>query len=276
MKNPSQLRATLLVTVTTALYAAGALATHAVIMLEWGGWIPLIALPVAVIVFAAMLPILYALQQPEIVARASALLVRGANLSLFPLIALMDGVMRFFSRMLGTRQNEQVTEEDIMTAITVAEEQGVIAEDEKKMLHGVIEFGDKAVREVMVPRADMVCVEASATLSDALQLLMQEKHSRMPVIKGGADRVIGIVYLKDLLPYVRQERMDRPVQQVMRPPYFIPAHTKVSDLLAEFQSHQRLMAIVLGERSQTVGLVTIEDLLEEIVGDILDEYDVEN
>ncbi len=276
MKDPLQLRATLLVAVTIALYAAGALATHAVIELHWGWWVHLLAVPMG-IAFATMLPVLYALQRPENVVRLSVLLVCGANRLLCPLIALVSGLTRFCARLFGERpQSQAVTEEEILTAINVAEEQGVIAEDEKEMLHGVIEFGDKTVREVMVPRADMVCVDASATLHDALQLLMQEKHSRMPVINGDAAKVIGIVYVKDLLPFIRQGQMSESVQKVMRAPYFIFEGKKVSDLLAEFQHHRRLMAIVLGQQGEAVGLVTIEDLLEEIVGDILDEYDVED
>jgi CBS domain containing-hemolysin-like protein len=281
MKDPLQLRTTLLVTVTIALYAAGALATYAVIGLHWGWWVHLIAVPM-VIALVTMLPVLYALQRPESVARLSVPLVCGANRLLFPLVALVNGLTQFCLRLFGEHhQSQAVTEEEILTAINVAGEQGVIAEDEKEMLHGVIEFGDKTVREVMVPRADMVCVDASATLHDALQLLMQEKHSRMPVIApnfvwaGDVAKVIGIVYVKDLLPYVRRGQMNESVQKVMRAPYFIFEGKKVSDLLAEFQRHRRLMAIVLGQQGEAVGLVTIEDLLEEIVGDILDEYDVE-
>jgi CBS domain containing-hemolysin-like protein len=276
MKDPLQLRTTLLVTVTIALYAAGALVTHAVIGLRWGWWGHLIAVPM-VIALVPLLPVLYALQRPESVARLSVPLVGGAHRLLFPLVALVNRLTQFCLRLLGEHpQSQAVTEEEILTAINVAGEQGVIAEDEKEMLHGVIEFGDKTVREVMVPRADMVCVDASATLHDALHLLMQEKHSRMPVIDGDAAKVIGIIYVKDLLPYVRRGQMNESVQKVMRAPYFIFEGKKVSDLLAEFQRHRRLMAIVLGQQGEAVGLVTIADLLEEIVGEILDEYDVED
>lgn len=275
MKDPLQLRATLLVAVTIALYAAGALATHALVGLNWGWWIHLIAVPI-LIALMTMLPVLYTLQRPESVVRVSVPLVCAANRLLRPFVALVNGLAHFCARLFGGHRHSQaVTEEEILTAINVAEEQGVIAEDEKEMLHGVIEFGDKTVRDVMVPRADMMCVNASATLYDALQLLIQEKHSRMPVIDDDTTKVIGIVYVKDLLPYVRQGQMSESVQKVMRAPYFISEEKKVSDLLAEFQRHRRLMAIVLGQQGEAVGLVTIEDLLEEIVGEILDEYDVD-
>ncbi|MCS6861767.1 MAG: hemolysin family protein [Abditibacteriales bacterium] len=275
MKDPLHLRTALLLAVTIALYTASALTTHIILRLNGAWWVHLIAAPM-LMSLVMVLPALYALQHPESVARRSVPLVYAAHRLLSPLVALVNGLAHCGARLIGRhRWHRAVTEEEILTAIDVAEEQGVIAEDEKTMLHGVITFGDKTVRDVMVPRAAMVCVDASATLRDALQRLIQEKHSRVPVIDGDAAKVVGIVYVKDLLPFVRWGRLDETVQKVMRAPYLIFEGKKVSDLLAEFQRHRRLMAIVLSKEGEAVGLVTIEDLLEEIVGEILDEYDVD-
>jgi len=146
------------------------------------------------------------------------------------------------------------------------------------MIHSIFEFGDTIVREVMVPRPDMVAVESKATVEEVLDLIIKVGHSRVPVYEDGIDNVVGLVYAKDLLIYLNKAKPGQTaavLKKLMRAAYFVPETKRVSELLKEMQQKKTHMAIVLDEYGGTAGLVTIEDLLEEIVGEIFDEYDLE-
>ncbi len=143
------------------------------------------------------------------------------------------------------------------------------------MIHSIFEFGDTVVREVMRPRVDIVAVPAEATVNGAVGLMAEHGHSRLPVFEGTIDHIVGVVYMRDLIPALRQGRLEQPVSEVRRPAFFIPESKKVDELFKEMQQRKISMAIVLDEFGGTAGLVTVEDLLEEIVGEIQDEYDLE-
>jgi CBS domain containing-hemolysin-like protein len=157
----------------------------------------------------------------------------------------------------------------------VAHEENVIARDERSFIHSVIDFGDTVAREVMVPRTDMVTVEADLTVSMALEAALAAGYSRIPVHEEGIDDVIGIAYTKDLVRAERVGKADQPVRASARPATFIPESKEVSFLLREMQEQKFHMAIVVDEYGGTAGLVTLEDLLEELVGEIVDEFDTE-
>ena len=168
-----------------------------------------------------------------------------------------------------------VTEEEIRLLVKVGEEEGVIQEDEREMIHSIFEFGDTVAREVMVPRIDMVCVADTDTVADALRVVRAEGHSRLPVYHESIDQIVGVVHVKDLAPFVQDGRGQTPVKEASRPGYFIPESKPLDSLFREMRRRKAHLAIVVDEYGGTAGLVTIEDLLEEIVGPILDEYDVE-
>ena len=169
-----------------------------------------------------------------------------------------------------------VTDEgEILTMVTAAEEHDVIEEEEKVMIHSVFEFGDTVAREVMVPRPDMVILPADATVEDALTLTMEYGFSRIPVFKDNVDNIVGLLYAKDLIERLREGQMDHAVGDMVREPYFIPETKRLGELLRELQKRKVHMNIVVDEYGTVVGLVTIEDLLEEIVGEIFDEFDHE-
>lgn len=166
------------------------------------------------------------------------------------------------------------SEEEIKDLVAAGEEGGEVAQEEREMIHRAIEFPDKVAREVMVPRLDMVCVEDTASLAEALAAAQEHGHSRIPVYHESMDNITGVVYAKDLL--IRLYRGEhRPLTEIAREAYFVPESKKVDDLLREMQIRHRHLAIVIDEYGATTGLVTIEDLLEEIVGPIMDEYDIE-
>ena len=180
----------------------------------------------------------------------------------------------FLERIFGTR-SRALTEKELQEAINSSEEEGILNESEGDMLQSIFEFGDTIVREVMVPRTDMVCCPADAKLSDFLNLIIQSGHSRVPLFEGSMDKIVGIVYAKDLLRNWGANDEALALTGVMRTPYFIPETKRIEDLLKDFRARRVHMAIAVDEYGGTSGLITIEDLLEEIVGDIQDEYDHE-
>jgi CBS domain containing-hemolysin-like protein len=179
-----------------------------------------------------------------------------------------------FSRLFRGR-SRALTEKELQDAINSSEEEGILNESEGDMLQSIFEFGDTIVREVMVPRTDMVCCPADATLSDFLELIIRSGHSRVPLFEGSTDKIVGVVYAKDLLRNWGANDETLTLTEVMRTPYFIPETKRIDDLLKDFRTRRVHMAIAVDEYGGTSGLITIEDLLEEIVGDIQDEYDLE-
>ncbi|NYI06678.1 hemolysin family protein [Allostreptomyces psammosilenae] len=175
----------------------------------------------------------------------------------------------------GFREGPFASEAELRSLVDLAEANAVIEEEERRMVHSVFELGDTIVREVMVPRTDMVDVEQHKTVRQALTLALRSGFSRIPVIDGGQDDVVGIVYLKDLSRRVHISRAaeSEPVSTVMRPATFVPDSKPAADLLREMQRDRIHMAVVVDEYGGTAGLITIEDILEEIVGEIADEYD---
>ncbi len=206
--------------------------------------------------------------------RAVALLLRPLT---WPLARLVPAALRPFGVSTGFHPLVY-TPDEIRMFVARSSEQGVVEEDEREMIHGVFEFTDTVAREVMTPRTEMVSVPADISLDALLETVVTEGHSRFPVYEGSIDSIVGVVLSKDLLPLLRDrdpavgESFD--VRRVMREPYFVPDTKPVDDLLAEFRQQSVHLAIVLDEFGGTYGLVTMEDLLEEIVGDINDEHDV--
>lgn len=167
-------------------------------------------------------------------------------------------------------------EEDVQELIDEGAEKGVISADEGEMIQSLIEFGDIVAREIMIPRTDMVAISRDSTLREVIQLFIQYGHSRLPVYQKDIDDIIGVLHIKDLLAYWESPADTVLPEENMRRPYFIPEGKKVTELLAELRARKIHMTIVLDEYGGTAGLVTLEDVIEEIVGEIHDEYDEED
>ncbi len=166
-----------------------------------------------------------------------------------------------------------ISEKDIQSIIDVGEEEGVIDQEEHEMIHGIFELKQAIVREVMVPRTDIKCIARKAKIKDIIDLIISEGHSRIPVFDGKIDNIVGIVYAKDLLTFWGKDGEEIPLETVMRQPYFIPETKRLEELLKEFKMKRVHIAIVVDEYGGLSGLVTIEDLIEEVFGEIEDEYD---
>jgi len=183
------------------------------------------------------------------------------------------GLMATLRRFLAGRK--RVTEEEIQELMNAGEEEGLINEEENEMIQSIFALGDTVVREIMVPRTDMAYVTVDATVREVLSSIIACGHSRIPVFDGTIDNIVGLVYAKDLLKYWGMDESAVVLKNILRPPFFIPESKNLEELLHEFKKKRIHIAIVIDEYGGTSGLVTIEDLLEQIVGDIQDEYDVE-
>ncbi|HMF83295.1 MAG TPA: hemolysin family protein [Acidimicrobiia bacterium] len=175
----------------------------------------------------------------------------------------------------GLKEGPFVTEEEIRQMADVAADEEAIERDERRLIHSIFEFGDMVVREAMTPRTDMVAIDADATIEDGITAAIEAGFSRLPAYEESTDNIIGLVFLKDLVSLARASKRNEPVRIALREAVFVPEQKRVAELLREMQTKQFHMAIVIDEYGGTSGLVTLEDLLEEIVGDIADEYDIE-
>jgi CBS domain containing-hemolysin-like protein len=255
----------------------------AVLVQWWGiGWRPFvvtaIVMTVAGYLLAGTLPRSIARHNPVKVASGAATVLR-------PVIRLLGPVPRLLTKAGAAlapgqyrRDGQSGTEEDLRGLVDLLEQRQIIEPGERAMIHSVFELGDTIVREVMVPRTDMVFVERHKTLRQALSLALRSGFSRIPVTGENLDDVVGIAYLKDIVTRSHEHRegeSTETVDSIMRPATFAPESKPVDDLLGEMQARHVHMAIVIDEYGGTAGLVTIEDILEEIVGEIADEYDRE-
>ncbi len=206
---------------------------------------------------------------------AEALAIPGA-LTLMTL-RWLTGPLRYLAMRTGPqiegRAVPVIDETELRTLVDAGEEGGAIEATEKEMIVSIFELHDTVVGEIMVPRPDMVAIPVTASLSEALNIILQAGYSRIPVYEGTIDHIIGVLYAKDLLRLMRDGIQEASLKELLRPPYFVPEGKRIVDLLREMQQRKVHMAIVVDEYGGVAGLVTIEDILEEIVGEIQDEFD---
>jgi CBS domain containing-hemolysin-like protein len=243
------------------------------------GWAVALAAVAGVIilfVIGEVVPKTLALQHTDRVALVTARWVGLLARPLGPVASLFIKVGNVIAPGKGLETGPFVTEDDLREMIDVAEEDEVIEESERAMIHSIFELGDTVVREIMVPRPDMVMVAKNQPLAEVLDVILRAGHSRVPVYEGDRDTIVGLVYAKDVLRRLHLGGKEAgPWEQLVRPAYFVPELKRVDDLLRELQAEKVHLAIVVDEYGATAGLVTIEDILEEIVGEIVDEHDRE-
>ncbi len=237
-----------------------------------------VLLPIALVAYLAgeLVPAALGQAYADQIAPIVTMPVRALMVILSPLTALFISVSRTLVRVAGAEDiGKAVTEEEIMTLVDVGQQGGAIENDEKEMIYSVLQFGETLAREVMVPRPDITAVEINESLTEAVKMFMESGHSRVPVYEEEIDNVKGVLYAKDLLKLlVDGGTTQKAIRDLMRPAYFVPETKRADTLFKEMQERKVHIAILVDEYGGTAGLVTIEDLVEEIVGDIQDEYDL--
>jgi CBS domain containing-hemolysin-like protein len=227
------------------------------------------------LVFCEIAPKSLALRFNERVALALAQPVAALTVALRPVVAVLTAIATLAVRTAarGEVPGPFVTEEELRMLVVMGEQQGVVEQEERQMMMGVLEMTDKAVREIMLPRVDLVAVEGDRTVAEVIERIIESGHSRIPVYEETMDNIVGVVYAKDLLRH-DDDTPARTVRSLAREAYFTPESKKVGELLHDMQVRKVHIAIVVDEYGGTAGIVTMEDLFEEIVGPIRDEYDI--
>jgi putative hemolysin len=277
---PHDLLVTLLVGITLINISASAIAAalaEDIFGARYGLLVEMVGMILLLTTFGEVLPMTLAVKYPE---RFLALAHRpigwlGALLTLTGVRAVLSGLtaltVKVFGR--GAETQPELTEEELRTLVDVGATEGVVEREEREMIHGVFELEDTLVRSVMVPRTDMFCLDVETPVAEILPALRDNLHSRVPVYEGTIDVIVGVLYTKELLKYMHGLPPDFDVRAYLHPPYFVPETKRADALLQEFQAKRLHMAIVVDEFGGTAGIVSLEDLLEEVVGEIADEYD---
>jgi putative hemolysin len=299
-EDPSRFLATIQIAITFLGFLAGAVGASAFSggladLIDNVAWRPLqeaadtiafvfmtLVIALASIIIGELVPKTLALNFPERLALFVARPIGLLQGLLSPIVWFVSRISTLLVKLLGGTEKPQggyLSTEELKLLVETGSEQGQIEEEEKEMIHGVIELGDKRVHEVMVPRIGIRAVNVEDSLDEVLDMIIRAGHSRLPVFDESLDNILGILYAKDLLPYLKGEGLANGVidiRKLVRPPVYVPESKPVDDLLHEMQVAKRHIAIVVDEYGGTAGLVTMEDVVEEIVGEIQDEYDSED
>ena len=293
LKNPSKFLATIQIGITLAGFLSSAFASDTFAdklapVLE--SWLPLgigiwkgisiiiitMILSYFTLVFGELVPKRLAMKNHEKIAYATIGIIRAISIITAPFVKLLTFSTNVVSKFFGVNENEEetVTEEEIRMMVDVGEEKGTIEEEEKELINNIFEFNDKTVAEVMIHRKDVFAVDVNADIYEKLDSIDEYKYSRIPVYEETIDEIVGILYIKDLLKYITAHTKIE-IKSIMREAYFVSEHKMINDLFKELQKNKTQMAIVLDEYGGTAGVITMEDILEELVGNIFDEYDEE-
>ncbi|MDN5339246.1 MAG: magnesium and cobalt exporter, family [Euryarchaeota archaeon] len=267
---------TILIGNNTVNVAAASLATAIAIAAygDVGVGIATGATVILMLIFGEIGPKMYASRNTEALALRVAQPILYLTKLLYPVLWVADRLKQQFAFRPGVTE-PVVTEEEIKEWIDVGEEEGTIEEEERDMLYSVLRFGDTTVREVMTPRIDVVMIEDTSSLENALAIFNETGFSRIPVYHEQIDNVVGLLNVKDVFSAVFRQQTSATVQNLMYEPYFVPESKKIDELLKELQVKKQHMAVVLDEYGSFAGIVTVEDMLEELVGEIMDEFDEE-
>lgn len=231
---------------------------------------------VAILIFGEITPKSVAANNSEKIALIVSVPIRIIITVLSPIVWIFSMITKVIFRLIGIKQDEKdvfITEEELKTMVNVSHEEGVLEMEEREIINNVFEFGDMQAKDAMIQRMDMVTVEVDDTYEDIIEVFKEEKLSRLPVYEDSVDDIIGIINIKDIVFISDEEKENFDIKQYMREPFFTYEFKKITQLLEDMKKAKTQIAIVLDEYGGTSGLLTVEDLVEEIVGDIEDEYD---
>jgi putative hemolysin len=239
--------------------------------------IEVVVVTLVILIFTEITPKIAAIKNAKMFALRMSFILTIFSYLLSPLVSVIHHLTHWLSHRLKIDLKKSLlSEEELHSLVDFSEEKGALLKDEKEMIHSIIEFRETTVKEIMIPRIDMVCIASDSDIPQLLTAIKKNLHSRVPVYKNSIDHIIGIIYAKDLLEFVNKpDTIAINLQSLARPAYFVPEAKKIDELLREFQNEKIHMAIVVDEYGGTSGLVTLEDIIEEIFGEIQDEYDSE-
>ena len=292
LKEPSKFLATIQIGITLAGFLSSAFASDAfatrlapvlydllpMISLEIWKSISIIIITIILsyftLIFGELVPKRIAMKHYEKVSYFTVGFIRGLSLITYPFVKFLTLSTNIVSKLFGVGEDDEetVTEEEIRMMIDVGQEKGSIEQQEKEMINNIFEFNDKAVSEIMTHRTNIFAIDINSDVLESLSTLDEYKYSRIPVYEDSIDDIKGILYVKDLLKYLHSEKPIE-LKNLVKEVYFVPESKMIDDLFKELQKNKHHMVIALDEYGGTAGLVTMEDILEEIVGDIFDEYD---
>jgi len=283
VENPAEMLSTVLISSTLvnicASVLAGSIAVRYTSFLGSEGLAIGIATGIMafiILVFAEITPKTTAIRNAEKVAVLVAPVILVFEFILRPVAFLLSSISKPFIIITGGRVPKKgpfITEEEIKMLVQVGGKEGVIEEEEREMITSIFEFGETNVREVMTPRPDIISIEVNEHMDNLIKMIVDTGHSRIPVYEGNMDNIVGVVYAKELLKAAGKDLSQQGIRQYLRPPLIVPEGKKVDDLLHEMQSARTHIAIIVDEHGDTAGLVSLEDLIEEIVGEIYDEFE---
>lgn len=233
---------------------------------------------ILILIFGEISPKLMARNNSAKIAEGVSVIIYVLSIIFTPFVYCLIFISRFVGRILGVNMESPqllITEEDIISYVNVGNAEGIIEEDEKEMIHSIVTLGETSAKEVMTPRTSMFALEGEKTINEIWDEITENGFSRIPVYEETIDNIIGILYVKDLMEHVKNNELEIPIKQIVRSAYFVPETKSIIEILKEFRTLKVHIAMVLDEYGGVVGLVTIEDLIEEIVGEIRDEYDDE-
>ena len=233
---------------------------------------------ILILIFGEITPKLMARNNSAKIAEKVSVVIYVLSIILTPAVSCLIFISRLVGRILGvdmTSPQLMITEEDIISFVNVGNAEGIIEEDEKEMIHSIVTLGETSAKEVMTPRTSMLAFEATKTINEVWDEIIDNGFSRIPIYEETIDNIVGILYVKDLMEHIKNNELNLPIKQFIRSAYFVPETKSIIEILKEFRGLKVHIAMVLDEYGGVVGLVTIEDLIEEIVGEIRDEYDDE-
>ena len=273
--NPERLLSTILIGSNIVTVAVSAMGTSIAISVSKNNAVAIATgvMTFLVLVFGDIIPKSIATRNNEAFSLFAAPIVWGLSIAINPIVIILDYFLKAINKLIGIKKLPIITKEEIKIIVKASEEEGIIKEIEKKMMQRIFDFENTTVSDVMTPKKSMILVSSEMQIKDVLGLPTVKMYSRFPVYEKSKENIVGIVYLKDLLRFIKDGKFDVNVKQIMRKPFFVFANKKIDKMLHLFQNRKQHMAIVIDEKARIVGLISIENILEEIVGEIIDETD---
>ena len=274
LSSPSRTLAVILIGNTLVNIAATSVATIFAISVfgEKGVAVSIVCMTIILLVFGEVTPKTYAMSNPEGFARFCSRPLHVFGKIIWPIRRILRIIADIFIIIFTRRKNPNpyITENELKALMTISRKEGIIDDDEEEMIHSIFELGERSVDEIMRPRVDIIACEKNAALAQLIEIMKSSKHTKIPVYEGTIDKIIGVIYTKEFMLNQKGN-----VSDFIRKPLYVPETEKIDDIIVKFQSQKTYIAVVLDEFGGTAGIVTLEDALEEIVGEIKDEYDKE-